>query len=216
MHRRTPTSIHLAGLAILAAAMSAVTGCDRNPSPTSATAEAAEAAEAAEEGGGEKSDEADGDETNDVPYSPFGVRLADGSTFELISFKDVGLKTSPSTSRKLLFEAVAQAIAYQLKVDDQFQLRPRVVYDETLADPNNHTYCEKNRLYVDIWHGTSPERWGYSLWSGCSEAHQFAWNEIEDEAAISDDVSASAESLAKGIVESMSKAREDDCYRRAC
>ena len=183
-------------------------GCDRVPAeatsqPATITDEPSEAPEAAES-----------DETS--PYSPFGVQLSDSAHFDLISFKDVGLKPPESSSRKLLFEAVAQSIAYQLKVDEAFEVQPRVIYDEALADPNNHTYCEKDRLYVDIWHGTSPERWGYSLWSGCSEAQQFAWRELEDERAISTELDEAVEPLARGIVDSLSKAAREDCYRQAC
>ena len=183
-------------------------GCDRAPAeatsqPSAITAEPNEARKPTES-------------AEVSPYSPFGVELAESAQFDLISFKDVGLQPPESASRKLLFEAVAQSIAYQLKVDATFDVQPRVIYDEALADPNNHTYCEKDRLYVDIWHGTSPERWGYSLWSGCSEAQQFAWREIEDERAVSAKLDEAVEPLARGIVDSLAEAAENGCYRRAC
>ncbi|MFB6374050.1 MAG: hypothetical protein ABEN55_13265 [Bradymonadaceae bacterium] len=208
--------LRLEGLAVMAALLVAAVGCDRKASRNSEAAIHPGAGESTNsDKQAQKQGEAKVADKKASPYSPFGVQLNDGSTFELISFKDVGLKTG-SSSRKLLFEAVAQAIAYQLKVVDQFHLQPRVIYDKALADPNNHTYCEKNRLYVDIWHGTAPERWGYSLWSGCSEAQQFAWREIEDKRAISEDPSEAVEPLARGIVESLREAAKSDCYRRAC
>jgi hypothetical protein len=207
------TSRIFAGLALVVATFLGSGACDRDTAATSASANPAETHQNQQQDEAASAQDAEKDEN---PYSPFGVQLGNGETFELISFKDVGLKTDPSTSRKMLFEAVAQSIAYQLKVDDQFDLQPRVIYDEALADPNNHTFCEKNRLYVDIWHGTSPERWGYSLWSGCSESQQFAWKEIEDERAISKELNAAVEPLANGIVESLAKAAEEDCYRQAC
>lgn len=156
------------------------------------------------------------EESNGAHYSAFGIRLQNGEKFKIISFKDVGLgRKDPQPSDKLL-ETIAQSLAYQLQLDQTLNLEPVVFYDTSLADPAEHKYCEKDRLYVDVWRGRSPSRWGYSLWSGCSMRQRFEWREVETDLASSEEVDEAVEPLTEGIVQSLSEATESNCFQKTC
>lgn len=151
-----------------------------------------------------------------VHYSSFGVQLRQGGDFDLISFKDVGLGREEPEPTGPLLETIAQSLAYELKLDDSFDFQTRVVHDMSLADPSSHTYCEGERLYVDVWRSESPERWGYSLWSGCSESTKFAWGEVPVDGDEKEELGDAVEPLTRGIADSLTSAAREGCYRRNC
>lgn len=156
------------------------------------------------------------EEDSTAHYSSFGIRT-DAEEFEVISFKDVGLDRSDPTPTDPMLEAIAQSLAYQMNLKNELRLEPRVFRDETLADPSEHTHCEDHRVYVDVWRSESPDRWGYSLWSGCSAAQKFAVNEVPmEKPPESTDVSDAVEPLAREIADSLTAAVESDCFRRSC
>lgn len=162
--------------------------------------------------------ETESDESSDSTpsYSPFGVSIENNEEYELISFKDVGLESPGGMEDTLLYEAIAQSVAYQIRTDADLELEPRVVHKPALADPDNHTYCEKDRVYVDLWQSESPRKWGYSLWSGCSKAQRFAWQEVPASEVDPDALAEGVEPLTSDIVESLQEADETDCFQRTC
>jgi hypothetical protein len=169
--------------------------------------------------GDEQVAEAESEETesdSSTSYSPFGVSIENSEDYELISFKDVGLESPGKMEDTILYEAIAQSLAYQLRIDSDLELEPRVVHKPALADPDNHTYCEKDRVYVDLWQSESPRKWGYSLWSGCSKAQRFAWEEVPASKVDPDALAEGVKPLTSNIVESLQKADETDCYQRTC
>ena len=188
--------------AVLAVLLLVVCACERNSSePTDQQTETS-------------TEESTEDDQN--LYSSFGVKLEGGEKFRLISFKDVGLGRSNPTPTDAILETIAQSLAYEMQLEEDLQLSPRVVHNDKLADPAEHTYCEKHRLYVDVWRSESPSRWGYSLWSGCSENHRFEWQEIPVESTHAEELDEAVEPLTKGIVESLANARETGCFTRTC
>ena len=178
--------------------------------PTAQRAAEGESAQAEESAPADESDKAD------AHYSPFGVKLANGEHFHIISFKDVGLRRENPQPNDPLLETIAQSLAYQLQVADGMQLSPHVVYEEDLADPKEHVKCEANHLYVDVWRSHSPDRWGYSLWSGCSMEGQFAWKEVPAETDPEEDMKKAVEPLTEGIVDSLADARQKGCFQKTC
>ncbi len=212
------------GLVLLFGGLSA---CDRAPSETQTNPKAdspqhqREQTRTGPQAADEDEDEACGCEKLDCQcsknghrYSAFGVELTGGKKFDLVSFKDVGLESSPYQSTAML-EILAQSLAYQLQRHKKLDLSARLLHDERLANPSKHTYCEARRLYVDVWHSPSPSRWGYSLWSGCSEAMQFARREIDIEGE-TDDLKSAIRPLTKSIAQSLGQANRQGCYRRRC
>lgn len=197
------------GLAVAVCLVFAVAGCE--PAPGSEQNESDDVAEA--EATGAESDESSDSSTS---YSPFGVSVGNNEDYELISFKDVGLESPEELEDTTLYEAIAQSLAYQIRTDAELELDPRVVHKPALADPDNHTYCKKDRVYVDLWQSESPRKWGYSLWSGCSKAQRFAWQEVRASRVDPDALAEGVEPLTRNIVESLQKADETDCYRRTC
>lgn len=185
--------------------MLAVTSCEVGGAEVSGTAteSVAEARQADES-------------SRDHHYSAFGVQI-ETSKFKMMSFKDVGLnRTDPSASDRLL-EAIAQSVAYEFHRAPDIDPRARVVHDKGLADPDNHTYCESGRVYVDIWRSPNPDRWGYSLWSGCSKSRKFASGETKMTVTPENgDLHRAVEPLAKGIVGSFSSAVDEGCFQRKC
>lgn len=158
----------------------------------------------------------------DVPrlthrYSPFVIRVGQGSVFKKISFKDVGFKLKDGEDEaRAVYEIIAESLAVELAGDAKLQLAAEVAYDEAILDPNNHVACGSDHLYVDLWRSTSPDRWGYSLWSGCGEEDNFAWREITIEGASSDDPIESVKPLTRGITEALSAASARGCYQKTC
>lgn len=149
------------------------------------------------------------------PYSPYAVHLADHDRFHLVTFKDVGMNLF-SPDRAMLYEALAQSVALQMSVLPGPEWRAELIHDASYADPANHLSCESEHIYVDVWTGEDPDRWGYSLWSGCGEDDQFAWEELNDPLDARAPAHESVEGLARRIVEQLSEADESGCFTRNC
>lgn len=185
----------------------AAVACDRAPGSQANGSEDGQVVEAESTGT---------DSDSSTSYSPFGVSVENSEDYKLISFKDVGLESPGAMEDTILYEAIAQSLAYQIRTNADLELDPRVVHEPALAEPDNHTYCEKDRVYVDLWQTESPHKWGYSLWSGCSKAQRFAWQEVTASEVDPDALTEGIEPLTSNIVDSLRKADETDCYRRAC
>ncbi len=148
-------------------------------------------------------------------YSGWVVQVEDPlASFDAISFKDVGLMSIAPVDRDRVHEQLAQALATELADDAPMSLSAEVHYDLAMSLPETHLACAGGHIYVDLWDGSNPERFGYSLWSGCSEEGRFAWHEVvsEDEA----DRSTMLHSLARSIAGSIKKARKTGCFTRHC
>jgi hypothetical protein len=148
-------------------------------------------------------------------YSPFVVHL-EADRFDTVSFKDVGLGRDEPTPQDAVLEAISQAFLYEVGNHTDLNYQGEVVYDERILDPANHLYCGDRHLYVDVWRAEGPKRWGYSLWSGCGEADNFAWEEVEidvsEDAPLTDEVSP----LARSIAERLAKADSENCFTKTC
>ncbi len=146
-------------------------------------------------------------------YSPFVVEVSGGGTlFEHISFKDVGMSVPPE-DQAFVYETVAESLAARLAEDTGMNLDARVLYSEDAADPAQHRACGANQVYVDLWHDASSPKWGYSLWSGCSEEAQFAWREL---AATGPDPASTVEPLTREIVVDLAQATSAGCFTKYC
>jgi len=146
-------------------------------------------------------------------YSPFVLKVnTKGSVFKTVSFKDVGVNNIPDEERAVLYETLAESLAYGLTEDRQLSMTSSVVYDKEILDPNNHLACGSDHLYVDIWR--SDKRWGYSLWSGCGEEDNFAWKEIEYKP--SEDVTSDVDPLTRDILSTLRTADSKGCYQKTC
>jgi hypothetical protein len=147
-------------------------------------------------------------------YSPFYVQLDGGGEFNLITFKDVGLKRADTSINHPLLEVVAESLSYAIGTSDLGYGPAMVGYDESLADPDNHRACGQNHLYVDIWK-TKDGGFGYSLWSGCGEEDNFEWRQLEG-APAGDTLADQVEPLTSAIVDSLKKAKASGCFRKNC
>lgn len=162
--------------------------------------------------------EAEENEEAEEYHSPFYIDGQGELHFETVSFTDVGLKArEDGPADQLVLEAIAESLAQQLEVRESFEYDTDVGYDESLEDPANHMYCDREHLYVALWRGYDPDRWGYSLWSGCHEQQQFEWAELEDPHSRDDvDTITWVEPLTEEIVDSVEEAHEEECFSRAC
>ncbi|MGF1469126.1 MAG: hypothetical protein ACFCGT_23625 [Sandaracinaceae bacterium] len=146
-------------------------------------------------------------------YSPWVVEVeaayADMSTFDLISFKDVGLMSVPSPRREEAYETIARSLATELMSGGE--VMSRVSFSSEQADPQHHLACGARQIYVDLWAGRQPARYGYSLWSGCSDEDRFAWSEVprpEEDPAYG--------ALATSIADALRSAMQTGCFQRHC
>ncbi|MFB6264325.1 MAG: hypothetical protein ABEL76_11980 [Bradymonadaceae bacterium] len=201
-------------LAILSTVLiTAMGGCD-TAGDASTTGSSATSGPESSPPAGEKSGST---EEKNYRYSPFGVRLKGSKHFDLVSFKDVGLGPSGTTDSERLLEAIAQSIAFEFRTSDVLKVNARTIYDRRLADPDHHKYCEAERLYVDVWRADGEDQWGYSLWSGCSKAMNFAWREVPMPTdPESGELERAIEPLAEGIRKSLAEAKSEHCFRRTC
>ena len=150
-------------------------------------------------------------------YSPFVLSVQSGrSLFKKISFKDVGLGGVREELREEVYERMASSLATELAVETSLSMPASVIYDEAITDPANHLACGSEHLYVDVWQSEEPKRWGYSLWSGCGEEDNFAWQEVSFTPHPEGDFDADIEPLAKSIVASIREASQRGCYQKTC
>jgi len=164
-------------------------------------------------------DEASGDDAAVAPafharYSPFVVQVEGSAHFDTISFKDAGIADVSNDRSIALYELVAESVSLELGQSEELRLHSAVAYDEAMADPANHTACAGRHIYVDIWHATDRDTWGYSLWSGCGEEDNFAWREVNMSSM--DDESAEVDALAVQIRRDLGEAIRTGCFTRAC
>lgn len=164
----------------------------------------------------DKPDEADkkGAQDDEYYHSPFVVALG-GGEFDKVTFKDVGLPRDGDGPDEMLLEVISESFAQQIMARSDFDYEAAVSYDAEILEPSNHLHCELDHLYVDVWQSSSPERWGYSLWSGCSERQNFAWREIPapaDDADLADWV----EPLTDSITDTLAEATERGCFQKSC
>ncbi len=148
-------------------------------------------------------------------YSPFVVQVPDsGMQFRTITFKDVGTHRATPAPDDELLQAVAEAVAHNLQMTPELEVRESLVsYQEELSDPANHLACETEHLYVDVWDGS--DKWGYSLWSGCSEDDNFDWKQVEIPAD-SVDLPSRVEPLGRAIARSLVAAHRNGCFTKSC
>ncbi len=164
----------------------------------------------------DKSEESDKKGSQDDKYfhSPFVVALG-GGEFDTVTFKDVGLPRDGDGPDEMLLEVISESFAQQIMARSDFDYDASVAYDAEVLEPSNHLHCELDHLYIDVWQSSSPERWGYSLWSGCSERQNFAWREIPAPADDSD-LTNWVEPLTESITDTLAEASERGCFQKSC
>ncbi len=151
-------------------------------------------------------------------HSPYMLKLTEDNSdppFNVISFKDVGIADSGENS-ELLYETLAESLALEMSIEPA-KLYSEVVHEH--AAPKDEEQkpgsCGQRHIYVDVWSTDAPRQWGYSLWSGCSEADQFAWQELprpKVEAASIEDLKPLAEDIARALKD----AARTGCFQREC
>ncbi len=99
--------------------------------------------------------------------SPFSIAVEGHAVFQSIEFKHVG---EGAMSMEADLEILAESVAEALRSD------PLVSTEVRYARPHAHHSCGAHKLYVDVWRNA--KKWGYSLWSGCSESQRFGWREV--------------------------------------
>ncbi len=149
-------------------------------------------------------------------YSPFVVQVSGtGMVFDTITFKDVGLSRDKSDPNDALFETIAESVSYEIQSTPEFGVsHSSVEYITEYSDANNHLSCETQHLYVDVW--DRADHWGYSLWSGCGESDNFAWEEVaatgESDATLPESVAP----LAGSITATLVHAHRNKCFVKKC
>ncbi len=150
------------------------------------------------------------------PYSPYVVDLDGVPEFGRISFKDVGLRVEGYSPAHREFEELAMSLADQLMSVEPAPLAASVLALEAYADPSAHQACGEAHIYVDLWRSEGPDRFGYSLWSGCDEDAQFAWEEVPMSWDPDGDLSDQMLPVVSAITRSLESARATGCFTRAC
>lgn len=150
-------------------------------------------------------------------YSPFVIAVDSDVVFKTVTFEDVGIRQpDPGPVDDTLLEAIAESLAQKLSRSTSLGYSAKVYHDAAVADPANHLFCEESHLYVALWKGYSPDRWGYSLWSGCSDEHQFGWKEVLIPEGVKDDLVDSVMPLTASIVETLETATKKNCFVAEC
>lgn len=149
------------------------------------------------------------------PYSPYGVAVHAHSEYDVVTFKDVGL-TGLSAHREAVLESIADSLAMNMSLDPRRPYDAHFVHDEYFSDPNSHVYCDMKHIYVDVWTGSHPDRVGYSLWSGCGEDDQFAWEEVPVEFSASKEFQPVVDVLTSSIADKLREADAQGCYTKTC
>jgi hypothetical protein len=145
-------------------------------------------------------------------YSPYLVDVHGAADFDLISFKDVGLNLEDPEAYELLADALAMSLADHPAMSVDASL----LHDARYIDAAYHVACGESHIYVDVWRADGPARWGYSLWSGCGEDSQFAWEELAMTIPIEPDVALAIQPLTDAIASSIGEAVATGCYERRC
>jgi len=148
-------------------------------------------------------------------YSPFALRLDGMDGFDVISFKSLGLIEPIGGTKGLVLEALAASLRRELEAHADLSVKAAVYHDESLTKPESHRSCEMRHIYVDVWHSSSPERLGYSLWAGCNERSRFAWREIPsdgDNKSIVDQLTP----MTRDMADKIATATASDCFQRFC
>lgn len=158
-------------------------------------------------------DEEDELEPHGPFYSPWVITVrGENLPFDEISFKDVGMSSLAPSHRAEIYEAIARSLADELEAHEA--LSASVRHSEAAARPEHHLHCAPRHVYVDLWQGRQPERWGYSLWSGCTDELRFAWREVPRPAGL--DERAMSEEVARSIEAAIHEALRTRCFRRSC
>ena len=205
-------------LSVIALLSLSLTGCEKPSNPvTQAPDGEALAVKPSKAEGAVKPDDAEVKGEKEAKpkfrYSPFVLKVnAKDSVFKTVSFKDVGVNGIPDEERAVLYETLAESLAYGLTADQQLSMTSSVIYDKAILDPDNHLACGSDHLYVDVWR--SKQRWGYSLWSGCGEEDNFAWKEIEY--TPNPDFTSEIDPLTRDILSTLRTADSKGCYQKAC
>ncbi len=146
-------------------------------------------------------------------YPPWVIEVrGENLPFDEISFKDVGMSHVPAARRAQVYEAIVRALSAELEAHEA--LSASVRHSEAAARPEWHQNCVPRHLYVDLWQDTNPERWGYSLASGCTAEQRFARREIPRSAGPDD--RATIDVLARSMEDSVHEALRTGCFRRSC
>ncbi len=148
-------------------------------------------------------------------YSPFAIRVEGSFPFDVVTVQDVGLHLTDGLDQGL-YEAISQAISIALDGNEFFEVRANMFYVEDVSNPTHHEFCDSDHLYVALWHGTHPDKWGFSLWSGCGELDEFAWREFEAALGVSEIPFDSIETLAAEIVSAVETAARTQCFQKRC
>lgn len=150
-------------------------------------------------------------------YSPFVVQVPESAmVFDVISFKDVGLKRESQDPADPLLESLAEAVSFEIQSASELGVKQsHVEYLESYADPANHRSCESEHLYVDVWN-KGEASWGYSLWSGCGDADNFAWEEVAGVADDTTDLPDKLQPLAGAIAKRLVTAHQSKCFVKNC
>lgn len=184
---------------LLGVGLSLAAACDAATEPVAPTLqELAATPEAAAEGDGQH-----------ASYSPFVVDVRDMSLpFDQVTFKDVGMSLPPA-ERAFVYETVAESVRESLAASG---VAASVRYDTQWSDPLHHVSCEGQHVYVDLWHPTGTEEWGYSLWSGCGADSEFGGGQVTGHS----DAVAAAMPVAEDIAKQLRAAAETQCFRKNC
>lgn len=150
-------------------------------------------------------------------YSPFAVELGGPGAFSVITFEDVGMHlTGDAAASELLYETISQSVAAAIETSSALDYSATPVYEPRLLDPSQHVYCDDHHLYVALWRGFSPHRWGFSLWSGCGPDDQFAWHEVVAPWADDVDLPSLVEPLTQAVVDALGDAERTQCFQLRC
>lgn len=148
-------------------------------------------------------------------YSPFAIQVDGLFPFDVVTVQDVGLHLAEGLDHGL-YEAISQALSITLGSSEFLEVTANVSYVEDIADPSRHEFCDSDHLYVALWHGTHPDKWGFSLWSGCGELDEFAWHEFESDIDSGEIPFDSIERLASEIVSAVENAARTQCFQKRC
>lgn len=185
-----PAAFALAGLL---AAGTLLAGCERPPEEAAASSEV---------------------EVQHGPFFPPWVLDVQGAglPFDAISFKDAGMTQVQPPDRPEVYESIARALAAELEAGGD--LRATARHSAVEARPEGHLHCAPRHIYVDYWQSARPARWGFALWSGCTDEQRFARHELPVPAGADD--AAMITELSRSIAQTLRQALRTGCFTRGC